>query len=125
MDVHAESISICVRNAVGKIVMECVIETKAVFDGLGGDLWVTFEEGTRAAWLHDLLKPHGLRSAMPDQPEACPGEHHVQTFIGFGEPLLPVVDSYGVDGLAVPVCSRGRQRHDFAVVGERCRCSEK
>ena len=29
MDVHAESISICVRNAIGKIVMECVIETKA------------------------------------------------------------------------------------------------
>ena len=29
MDVHKESISIAVRNAAGKIVMECVIETKA------------------------------------------------------------------------------------------------
>jgi hypothetical protein len=29
MDVPKESISIAVRNAVGKIVMECVIETKA------------------------------------------------------------------------------------------------
>ena len=29
MDVHKESISIAVRNDVGKIVMECVIETKA------------------------------------------------------------------------------------------------
>ena len=29
MDVHKESISIAVRNAVGKIVMESVIETKA------------------------------------------------------------------------------------------------
>jgi hypothetical protein len=28
MDVHKESISIAVRNGVGKIVMECVIETK-------------------------------------------------------------------------------------------------
>jgi len=28
MDVHKESISIAVRNAAGKIVMECVIETK-------------------------------------------------------------------------------------------------
>jgi hypothetical protein len=27
-------------------------------DGLRGDLRVTFEEGTCAAWLHDLLKPH-------------------------------------------------------------------
>ena len=29
MDVHKESISIAVRSATGKIVMECVIETKA------------------------------------------------------------------------------------------------
>jgi hypothetical protein len=28
MDVHKDSISIAVRNAAGKIVMECVIETK-------------------------------------------------------------------------------------------------
>jgi hypothetical protein len=52
-----------VRNSVGKVVMECVIETKAstilqFIDGLRGDLRVTFEEGTWAAWLYDLLKPH-------------------------------------------------------------------
>jgi hypothetical protein len=29
MDVHTESISIGVRNSVGKLVMECVIETEA------------------------------------------------------------------------------------------------
>jgi transposase len=63
MDVHMESISIAVRNAAGKIVMESVIETKAsmilqCIDGLCGDLHVTFEEGTWAAWLYDLLKPH-------------------------------------------------------------------
>jgi hypothetical protein len=29
MDVHKESISIAVMNSVGKVVMECVIETKA------------------------------------------------------------------------------------------------
>ncbi len=62
-DVHKESISVAVRNAAGKIVMECVIETKAntilqFFDGLRGEVQVTFEEGTWAAWLHDLLKPH-------------------------------------------------------------------
>ena len=63
MDVHKESISIAVMNAAGKIVMECVIETKAsiilqFIHGLRGDLHVTFEEGTWAAWLYDLLKPH-------------------------------------------------------------------
>src|ERR1700726_2836833 len=63
MDVHKESISIAVRNDAGKIVMECVIETKAsmileFINGLRGDLQVTFEEGTWAAWLYDLLKPH-------------------------------------------------------------------
>jgi transposase len=63
MDVHKESASIAVMNAVGKIVMECVIETKAnmilqCIDGLRGDLHVTLEEGTSAAWLYDLLKPH-------------------------------------------------------------------
>jgi transposase len=63
MDVHTESISVAVRNSVGKVVMECVIETKAstilqFIDGLRGDLRVTFEEGTWAAWLYDLLKPH-------------------------------------------------------------------
>jgi len=63
MDVHKESISIAVMNSVGKVVMECVIETKAstivqFIDGLRGDLRVTLEEGTWAAWLYDLLKPH-------------------------------------------------------------------
>jgi hypothetical protein len=32
MDVHKESISIAVMNGAGKIVMECVIETKASND---------------------------------------------------------------------------------------------
>jgi len=63
MDVHKESTSIAVINAAGKVVMECVIETKAsmilqFMDGLRGNLHVTFEEGTAAAWLYDLLKPH-------------------------------------------------------------------
>lgn len=63
MDVHKESISIAVMNAAGKIVMECVIETKAstiveFIHGLRGDLHVTFEEGTWATWLYDLMKPH-------------------------------------------------------------------
>jgi transposase len=62
MDVHRESISIAVLNSAGKLVMEYVIETKAgtiidFIDGQRGNLQVTFEEGTWAAWLYDLLKP--------------------------------------------------------------------
>ena len=46
MDVHQESISIAVRNAAGKLVMECIIETKArtileFIHGLRGELHVT------------------------------------------------------------------------------------
>jgi transposase len=71
MDVHKESISIAVRNDAGKIVMECLIETKAsmilqFIHGLRGDLQVTFEEGTSAAWLYDLLKPHVTRVVVCD-----------------------------------------------------------
>src|ERR1700692_38702 len=71
MDVHRESISITVMNYAGKIVLECVIETKAsiilqFIDGLRGDLHVTFEEGTWAAWLYDLLKPHVTKLVVCD-----------------------------------------------------------
>ncbi len=63
MDVHKEAISIAVLNSSGKLVMECVIETKAItilqfVQGLRGSLHITLEEGTWAAWLYDLLKPH-------------------------------------------------------------------
>ena len=63
MDVHKEAISIAVLNSSGKLVMECTIETKAssILDflkGLRGSLHVTLEEGTWAAWLYDLIKPH-------------------------------------------------------------------
>jgi hypothetical protein len=71
MDVHRESISIAVMNSAGKLVMECVIETKAsiivqLIDGLRGALHVTFEEGTSAAWLYDLLKPRVTRLVVCD-----------------------------------------------------------
>src|ERR1700729_3384715 len=63
MNVHKEAISIAVLNSSGKLVMECVIETKAItildfLQGLRGSLHVTLEEGTWAAWLYDLIKPH-------------------------------------------------------------------
>ena len=62
LDVHKDTISIAVLNSSGKLVIECIIETKAstilqFLQGLSGSLQVTFEEGTWAAWLYDLLKP--------------------------------------------------------------------
>src|ERR1700694_4412896 len=63
MDVHQATISVAVRDSAGKLVMESILETKAstileFMRGLDGSLWVTFEEGTSAAWLYDLLRPH-------------------------------------------------------------------
>src|SRR6266481_4724632 len=63
LDVHQATISVAVMDGRGKIVMESILETKAAtllefLAGLRGSLSVTFEEGTWAAWLHDLLKPH-------------------------------------------------------------------
>jgi transposase len=63
LDVHQATISVAVMDSKGRIVMESILETKAAtilefFAGLRGTLSVTFEEGTWAAWLYDLLKPH-------------------------------------------------------------------
>ena len=71
MDVHKEAISIAVMTGEGRLVMESIIETKAstilqFIQGLRGDLHVTFEEGTWAAWLYDLLKPHVTKLVVCD-----------------------------------------------------------
>src|SRR5437588_9702958 len=63
LDVHQATISVAVLDSRGKLVMESIVETKAAtildfFAGLRGNLHVTFEEGTWAAWLYDLLKPY-------------------------------------------------------------------
>jgi hypothetical protein len=49
-------------NCTAQVVMESVLETKAAtilqfIRGLRGNLLVTLEEGTWAAWLYDLLRP--------------------------------------------------------------------
>src|SRR5207247_8260173 len=71
MDVHQASISVAVMDARGKLIMECLLETKAAtilefMQGLRGTLALTFEEGTSAAWLLDLLKPHVSRLVVCD-----------------------------------------------------------
>ena len=76
MDVHQATISAAVIDAQGKLLMECVLETKAstivaFIQGLQGTLSLTFEEGTWAAWLHDLLKPHVHRLVVCDPRKAA------------------------------------------------------
>src|SRR6202165_748029 len=63
LDVHQATISVAVMASMVKMIMESILETKAAtilefVAGLRGTLSVTFEEGTWAAWLYDLLKPH-------------------------------------------------------------------
>src|SRR2546426_7581605 len=67
MDVHQATISVAVRDSRGNLVMEAILETKAetilqFIRGLRGSLYVAFEEGTWAAWLHDLLQPQDRKS---------------------------------------------------------------
>jgi hypothetical protein len=55
LDVHQATISIAILDWTGKVVVESILETKAAtilqfIQGLRGSLFVTFEEGTWAAW---------------------------------------------------------------------------
>jgi hypothetical protein len=72
MDVHKKTVSIAVMNSAGKLVVESIIETKAAtilqfIQGLRGNLHVTFEEGTWATWLYDLLKPYVTKIVVCDR----------------------------------------------------------
>jgi transposase len=71
LDVHQATISAAVLDSTGKLVMESILETKAAtilqfVQGLRGGLHVAFEEGTCAAWLHDLLQPHVTKVLVCD-----------------------------------------------------------
>src|SRR5947207_2972646 len=71
MDVHKEATVIAVLNGSGKLGMESIVETKAgsilqFIHGLRGELHVTWEEGTWAAWLYDLLQPQAAQVLVCD-----------------------------------------------------------
>jgi transposase len=71
LDVHQATISAAVRDSAGELVIEAILETKAetilqFLRGLRGSLHGTFEEGTWAAWLHDVLQPHVTRVLVCD-----------------------------------------------------------
>ena len=71
MDVHQTSTSIVVLNASGRVLTSAVVETRAqallaFIQAQRGRLHLTFEEGTQAAWLYDLLLPHVSRLVVCD-----------------------------------------------------------
>src|SRR5215204_256989 len=61
MDVHRATIAIVVVNGAGKVVEQLVVETSATrvrgyLKQLKGKVYVTFEEGTQAQWLYDVVQ---------------------------------------------------------------------
>ena len=61
MDVHRATIVIVVLNGAGKVVEQVVVETSAArvqsyLKQLKGRVCVTFEEGTHAQWLSDVVR---------------------------------------------------------------------
>ena len=95
LDVHQATISVAVRDSAGKLVLEAILETKSeailqFLRGLRGSLHVTLEEGTWAAWLHDLLLPHVTRVVVCDSgpAEILEVNHHGHTTSVRSTPML-------------------------------------
>jgi len=62
LDVHQSSTMAAVHDEKGKAVMESLLKTEAeairdFVKGLSGTIHVTFEEGTQAGWLYEIVKP--------------------------------------------------------------------
>ena len=76
MDVHQATISVAVMDSAGKLILESILETKATtilqfIGGLCGSLLVTFEEGTSAVWLYDLLQASRCECPSLRSSEKC------------------------------------------------------
>jgi transposase len=62
LDVHQTTTVASVREADGRVIARGILPTEEpavveFFRGMRGAVHVTFEEGTQAQWLHDLLEP--------------------------------------------------------------------
>src|SRR4249919_646157 len=107
LDVHQATISVAVTDSQGKVVMESILETKAstlleFFAGLRGSLFVTFEEGTWAAWLYDLLK---ATAARPDASPHAPGLEGKDAFSPSGRGRKMSLTSPLIDQAFTPACA--------------------
>lgn len=61
MDVHQATTVVVVLNAEGRVVWETIVATQAraiidLLESLAGPLHVTFEEGSQADWLYDVVR---------------------------------------------------------------------
>jgi len=61
-DVHLATVSFCIVDEAGKILWESVFRNtgetiRDFLGGIRGEVHLTFEQGTQAAWLYDLVKP--------------------------------------------------------------------
>jgi transposase len=63
MDVHPATTVVVVQDAEGKSVFETIVATEAaalirLMQSLSGPMHVTFEEGTQAAWLYEVIRAY-------------------------------------------------------------------
>jgi transposase len=70
-DVHSATTTFCVLDKNGRVTMEATVETTerallSFVKGLGGRVYLTFEEGTQAAWMYDMLNPHVAKLTVCD-----------------------------------------------------------
>ena len=75
LDVHQATIVIVVREESGRIIARTILPTDATavtefFRAMQGSIHVTFEEGTQAQWLYDLLMPLVARVVVCNRRDA-------------------------------------------------------
>ena len=78
LDVHQSATVASVRQENGRVIARAILPTEEhalleFFGGMRGSIRVTFEEGTQAQWLHDLLLPQVGRIAVLDEVAVPPG----------------------------------------------------
>ena len=71
IDVHQATSVFAVRNAQGKLIAEAFVETQPTpiidfLKGQRGTVWATFEEGTYANWLYDVIQPQVAKIVVCD-----------------------------------------------------------
>ena len=71
IDVHQATSVFAVMNQQGKLEGEAILQTQPApiidfLKGQRGTLWVTFEEGTYANWLYDVLQPQVAKVVVCD-----------------------------------------------------------
>jgi len=80
IDVHQATSVFAIRDNQGKLIGEAVLETKpaAIIDflkGQRGTVCATFEEGTYANWLYDVIHPHVAKLVVCDPRKNKLGEN--------------------------------------------------